>query len=122
MASAADTATRTASAAVSVETPRASAANDGASALGADSERDTGLSRGQRLDRVPELGVRALRAGMLVVFLLDVHLPQVEPLAEDVARRQDARQHRVVLVVVLVHAVAADELKVGDVGDSGTNG
>src|SRR5215510_1045599 len=115
MASAAEMATRIASAADSVETPRARAANDaGASALGTDSDWDTWLRRGQRLHGVPELRVRALRAGVLMVFLLDVHLPEIERLAEDVARREQARQHRVVLVVVLVHAVAADELQVGD--------
>src|SRR5262249_6033826 len=115
-ASAAETATRTASAAVSVETPRASAANDDeASALGSDSDRDTGLRRGQRLHGIAEFGMRTVRGGVLMVFLLDVHLPEIEPLAEDVARRQQAGQHRVILVVVLVHAVAAHELQVRDV-------
>src|SRR3954465_4685465 len=115
MASAAETPTRIASAADSVETPRASAANDaGCSALGADSGGDTGLCRGERLHGVAEPRVHVAAAGLLMVFLLDVDLPEVEPLAEDVARRQDSRQHRVILVVVFVHAVAADELQVAD--------
>src|SRR6478609_5687928 len=42
----------------------------------------------------------------LVVPVLDVHRPHVVVGAEDVVDREDGRHHRVVLVVVLVHAVA----------------
>src|SRR5207248_11650462 len=122
MASAAEIATRTASAAVSVDTPRTSRENDGVapapSALGADSDRATWLCRRQRLHRRPELRVRLAGRRVLMVFLLDVDLPQVVALAEHVARRQDPLQHRVILVVVLVHAVAPDQLQLRKPGEA----
>src|SRR5205823_2606746 len=45
---------------------------------------------------------------LFVVLLLDVDRPDVVVGAEDVLHREHGREHRVVLVVVLVHAVAPD--------------
>src|SRR5256885_94293 len=54
---------------------------------------------------------------LLVVFGVGVHLPRVALVdAEQVPGRDERGHHRVVLVVVLVHAVAADEVKVRDLG------
>ena len=49
---------------------------------------------------------------LLVVLLLDVHRPDVVVGAEDVLDREHRGEHRVVLVVVAVHAVAADRIHV----------
>src|SRR3954447_7893787 len=53
--------------------------------------------------------------GFLMIFLLDVHRPQVVTFPEDVLHRKHGGEHRMVLVVVAVHAVAADHLDVGEV-------
>src|SRR5213078_375832 len=61
--------------------------------------------------RVVALGL--VDRGRLVVLLLDVHAPDVVVRAGgDVLGRQHRRVHRVVLVVVPVHAVAADGVDV----------
>ena len=52
---------------------------------------------------------------LLVVLLLDVHVPHVVVGAEDVLDREHRGEHRVVLVVVAVHAVASDRMHVGRV-------
>src|SRR5437763_8566165 len=54
---------------------------------------------------------------LLVVLGVGVHLPRVALVdAEQVPGRDERGHHRVVLVVVLVHAVAAAEVKVRDLG------
>src|SRR4029077_13019007 len=50
--------------------------------------------------------------GFLVIFLVRVDRPEIVALAEEVPHGESRRQHRMVLVVVLVHAVAADQLEV----------
>src|SRR3981081_4520402 len=54
----------------------------------------------------------------LVVLRVPVHLPDVVQLAagENVLDGEHRRHHRVVLVVVLVHAVAAGDVQVGKAG------
>src|SRR3546814_3107856 len=50
--------------------------------------------------------------GLLVVLGVDVHVPDVVIGTEDVLDRQHGRVHRVVLVVVAVHAIAPDGVDV----------
>ena len=58
------------------------------------------------------------RRTFLVVFLLRVHRPDVVVRARQVAGGVHAGQHRMVLVVVAVLAVAPDQLQVGDLPES----
>src|SRR4051794_3035450 len=62
-------------------------------------------------------GAGGLLVGLrfLVIFLLDVHRPEVVALSQDVLHREHCGQHRMVLVVVAVHAVAADDLQVREI-------
>lgn len=63
-----------------------------------------------------------LRALLLVVFLFHVDVPDVRLVGAallDVVDGGHGRQHRVVLVVIAVHAVAADEEQVGNRVDEG---
>src|SRR2546423_10997500 len=54
---------------------------------------------------------------LLVVLGVGVHLPRVALVdAEQVPGRDERGHHGVVLVVVLVHTVAADEVKVRELG------
>src|SRR3974390_1855454 len=68
--------------------------------------------------RKPDFG-SGLAAGCtgLVILGVLVHGPDivVHLAGDDVARRQQRGHHRVILVVVFVHAVAADEMKVGTI-------
>ena len=67
-------------------------------------------------DDAPRVLVVGL-ATFFVVLGVGVDLPGVEPAqAQDVPRGQQRGHHRVILVVVLVHAVAAGQLEVGQVG------
>src|SRR5262249_48912893 len=52
---------------------------------------------------------------LLVVLLFDIHRPHVVVRTEDVLDRQHRGIHRVILVVVTVHAVTADGIHVGRV-------
>ena len=63
--------------------------------------------------RHPRPGLGRGVVALFVVLLLDVHRPDVVVGAEDVLDREHRRVHRVVLVVVPVHAVAADRVHVG---------
>ena len=47
-----------------------------------------------------------------VILVVGVHAPDVMMRAEQVLDRQHGRNHRVILVVVLVHAVAAGNLEI----------
>ena len=47
-----------------------------------------------------------------MIFVLHVHAPDVVIRPEDILHRQHCGQHRVILIVVLVHAVAADRVHV----------
>src|SRR5579864_7334664 len=70
---------------------------------------------GDLLRNQPHAIERALRTGGagLVIFGVLVDVPHVvAPLAgDDVARGEHRRHHRVVLVIVFVHAVAADQVQ-----------
>src|SRR5436305_11588878 len=62
-------------------------------------------------------GQRVVRdAHLFVVGTLGVDIPQVVPLAEQVAHGQHGREHGVILVVVLMQAVAAHRLHIGEAG------
>ena len=103
-----------------------SAGVDGTSLAAPSRRRDRGVPRSE--NRVGRLISRSdwtagasliwvWRSGdlLLVVLLLDVDRPDVVMGAEDVLDGQHRRVHRVVLVVVLVHAVATDRMHVGRV-------
>ncbi len=65
----------------------------------------------------PPVGLTSARRlrDFLVVLLFDVHRPDVVVGAEDVLHAEHRGVHRVVLVVVAVHAVATDRVHVGRV-------
>ena len=47
----------------------------------------------------------------------EIHLPQItliRPARDDVIYRHHRREHRVILVIVAVHAVATDEEEIGN--------
>ena len=48
-----------------------------------------------------------------MVLLFHIHFPNIVIGAEDIFHRQDRCQHRVILVVVLVHTVTANKVHVG---------
>src|SRR5581483_4067013 len=79
--------------------------------------RSSSLAGTARDDRRVAAGAVTTRIGQLFVILgLDVYRPRVMPRAvEDVLDGQHRRVHRVVLVVVLVHAVATDRVHVAGV-------
>src|SRR4051794_1502647 len=96
-----------------------------ASALYAGTRTETGSRTGsgfcQDSLRLEPLGILRRARGLLValgflmIFLFDIHRPQVVTFPEDVLHRKHGGEHRMVLVVVAVHAVAADDLKVREV-------
>src|ERR671918_735082 len=87
-------------------------------------DRPDGESERHRVDLLERLGERSLKRGLrrrvarllddlLVVLPIGVDVPEVVAFAvEQVANRQQPRQHGVVLVVVTVQSVAADGLEV----------
>ena len=55
------------------------------------------------------------RIAGFVIFGVLIHLPQIVKfgIGDDVFRAKHRRHHGVILVVVFVHAVAADEMQIG---------
>jgi hypothetical protein len=49
-----------------------------------------------------------------VVLSVRVHFPYIECDPFDISRREQRRHYRVILVVVLVHAIAAGDLEIGE--------
>src|SRR5580704_6869118 len=56
--------------------------------------------------------VADLRPGFQII-LVDAEVPQVEVRTGDVSRRQNSCQHRVVLIVIAMHPISPNELKIG---------
>src|SRR4051812_16935594 len=52
------------------------------------------------------------RIARLMVGPVGIHVPEIVLLAEHIPRGQQARKHRMVLVVVAVHPVAPDGLEI----------
>jgi hypothetical protein len=87
---------------------------DGVAGPRSGSGRDDGSSPGyQRLGSFHGLQfVLGDHLTFFAVFLISVDLPQIVLRAQNVASRQDGRQDRVVLIVITVHPVPADELEI----------
>src|SRR5438105_1651214 len=74
-----------------------------------------GACRAAAAGSVSDVALAVSGVTLLVVLLVDVDTPDVVIGAEDVLHRQHRGVHRMVLVVVAVHAVAADGIDVGRV-------
>src|SRR5205823_7118757 len=84
----------------------------------AETRSRTGSGSRQNSRRLEPLGIlrRVIVLGpFLVVLLLDIDRPQVVALAQDILHREHRGEHRMILVVVAVHAIAADRLQVGEI-------
>ena len=89
----------------------------GGDCRGIDRPRHVPQPSGTGAGRTGRLGPRAAVSGLVVLGVL-VDRPDVvhEPAGEDVLRGEHRGHHGVILVVVFVHPVAADQVQVGVVG------